>query len=974
MARNVLVGVLACVALSLISAARAENDQSEYTLDIPRQPLTPALQEFSNQTRLGHLYLPTSPEQEYIRVGPLKGRYTVKAALTELLRPAGLTFSWTNPHQVSIETPLASPVKAQNSPPARPRSKRAAQRAESPTSNKEEARFALLGQVLVTARRYHGAAGERGAAVEVLEREAIERTGASTIFELLKYISQQPYLRPENARTDGAQYAELRGLAPDTTLILINGRRAPPSAGSFTTNAFDLTTVPLSAVERVEVLLDSASAVYGADAIGGIINLVLRDDIRHPSLDLQYGAAQGGGKQRRASASAGYNSDTVKSALMVDYTELGRLQGIERELWRNQDYRRFGSIDQRSINSSPGNFTSAMGNLPGASSPFAAIPEGMQGRALTPADLLYGQRNFESMFAFLPIVPETRRASAIASTEIQLTRNLLVAGELLYVDRHVEFPFLPPIVSGLMVPGTNPFNFFKVPVLVDTLLDGMERQQQTFDSTLARGAVSLRARLGSWDWELSLLRSEDDAELSTENMLDPMRLMQALASSDPNQALNVFRSGPAGSPELLATLVAAAQLATFANDASQVTGLLSGPIFRLPGGNVIAVLGSEWRSEAVQFDAVLGSFEREIAAGFAELRIPLFSAGMQVPGMHQLSLTVAGRLDDYTDFGSIFNPQYGLIWQPYRDLSVRASFGRSFRPPSMHDLFSPRLALTTFVPDPRRNGELASVTVVTGGNRDLSATRGESFTMGVVFSPQAIEPLNLSATYWRIAMDDRVTALPLTLPLANEARFADRVIRDPPSAADAAAGLPGVLRQIDVSRLNFGRLKTSGIDVGAAYERDTPLGLLSAELTATWIDKFEIIDLPATPVIDRVNLASTSGTIAKWRAVAMIGWSRGALGASTYLRYVPAYADTLNGARNGRVIPSQTIVDLQASLDLDELARGDSLWRGVKLVAGASNLFDQQPHFAEVNGLQGYDSSQGDLKGRFWYLRLGKTF
>jgi hypothetical protein len=127
------------------------------------------------------------------------------------------------------------------------------------------------------------------------------------------------------------------------------------------------------------------------------------------------------------------------------------------------------------------------------------------------------------------------------------------------------------------------------------------------------------------------------------------------------------------------------------------------------------------------------------------------------------------------------------------------------------------------------------------------------------------------------------------------------------------------------------------------------------------------------PAADRVNIANSLGTIAKWRAIVSIDWQRGALGASAHARYVPAYSDTLSGVRNGRTLPSQTFIDLQLALDLDEVTDG-SLLRGFELAAGAWNLFDEQPHFAEVGGIQGYDNSQGDLKGRFWYLRLGKTF
>jgi hypothetical protein len=126
--------------------------------------------------------------------------------------------------------------------------------------------------------------------------------------------------------------------------------------------------------------------------------------------------------------------------------------------------------------------------------------------------------------------------------------------------------------------------------------------------------------------------------------------------------------------------------------------------------------------------------------------------------------------------------------------------------------------------------------------------------------------------------------------------------------------------------------------------------------------------------VARVNVANSLGTITKWRAITSLDWQRGPLNATAYVRYIPSYHDTLDGVRNGRTIPSQTFLDLQLSLDFGKLMGDSPLLRGVEFSAGALNVFDELPDFAEVNGVQGYDTSQGDLKGRFWYMRLGKSF
>ena len=404
--------------------------------------------------------------------------------------------------------------------------------------------------------------------------------------------------------------------------------------------------------------------------------------------------------------------------------------------------------------------------------------------------------------------------------------------------------------------------------------------------------------------------------------------MQVLANPDPSQTLDLFRPGPAASQEILDSLVLPPQVSTYATDASQVSGLANGRVLELPGGLVTATVGGEWRKESVQFDSALDSSEREVGAGFAELTIPLFGADMHVPALRELKLTAGGRLDHYSDFGQILNPQFGLQWLPYQELSLHASYSRSFRAPSMFELHLPRqVSLPLFpVADPLRGGAATAVALITGGNPELEPTRGESFTAGFVFTPQVLAPVELFATYWHVSMDNRITSLQPQLVLTNETLFPERVIRAEPTPADLAAGRPGNILQIDVSRMNFGRLATNGIDLGLRYEIESRFGQFAGNAVATWIGEFETVDVPATPAANRINIANeTVGTITKWRAVAGLDWDRGALGATMHVRYIPSYDDTRGGVRNGRRIGAQTFLDLQTAIDLGKLAAGSPL-------------------------------------------------
>jgi iron complex outermembrane receptor protein len=967
MARTLLAGALVCLALTRAQPAGAqtprpeESSRKEYSLNLEAQPLTRALEQLYGQTGVFYGYSPNSPEEEAMIVGPLRGKYTIEEALNQLLRSTGLTFIWTNSRQISI-------VRAPPAPkPRMAPQTNAPRKAPAPTQRdpaRDAASDAIIETVYTTGYAFKSLKESAGSFV-IMDREAIERSGFTTVSDLLKYLPQQPYLKADGFSSSGAQYAEFRGLGTDTTMVLVNGHRAFASAASFVVNAFDLNTIPLSAVERVELLFDSTSVRHGMDAIGGVLNIVLRDEVPRPDVQVHYGSAAGGGEQFQTSASAGFLREGVKAALIADYTTTQTLLGIERDLWANQDYRRYGSTDQRSPFSNPANVTALSGNLPGQNTPFAAV--------VGPGQFRFGEVNRESLLQYFPIVPATSRASVSANAEVEIwPTDIVASAEVMFVDRSVRFPTVSPVTAAMLLPLTSG-NPFTVPVLVNTRLDGMDRQTQNIDSTLLRGVASLRGKARAWDWETAILRSEEDARLTVENLLDQTKFLQGLAS----QSLDLFRPGPAASQEVLDSLVLPPDVDNYATDATQIVGSASGQLFELPGGLITAMLGGEWRKESVQFDAALDSFEREVGAGFVELTIPVFGADMHVPALRELKLVAGGRLDDYSDFGQIFNPQFGLRWLPYEDFSLHASYGRSFRPPSMYELYLPRQeSLPVFqVVDPRRGGAPTTVSLISGGNPELEPTRGESFTGGFVFSPQALDPVEIFANYWHLTMDERVTLLLPQLVLTNEALFPERVIRAEPTPLDLAAGVPGRVVQIDTSRMNFGRLATSGIDLGVRYQIESPFGVFTGNAVATYIDEFETIDVPATPAASRINVANqTVGTITKWRAVAGLDWDRNALSATMHVRYIPSYDDTRNGVRNGRRIGAQTFLDLQAAVDLGKLAPGSPLLRGVELATGASNLFDEQPDFAEVVGAAGYDTSQGDLKGRFWYVRLGKTF
>jgi iron complex outermembrane receptor protein len=789
------------------------------------------------------------------------------------------------------------------------------------------------------------------------------------VADFSRNLTQQPFAFNTGHLHSGAQFFQLRGLGFDTTLVLINGRRVPPSANSIYLNAVDTNNIPLTAVERIEVMSDSASAIYGADAIGGVVNIILKEKVEQPEVYLHYGEANGGGEQRRVGFSLGATADRLKSLLVLDYSELAELMGEERDLWRNQDYRRFGGRDYRVTTANPGNVYSLTGQpLPGLSSSSAAIPSGALGGKLAPADFVAtaGALNLESAFADASITPRVHRASAYGSAEYSFGANYSVFGEILAANSESTALRAPPSLSRQPVPASNPFNPFGVPVAVDYSLVGMDPISFQYDTDLVRVVGGGRGRIGQWEWEIAGMRHEEDALSTTRGGLDPLRTMAAINSADPQAALNLFSDGPAGSPALLDSLVGAPQLSDYSFSSSQLTAFIRGPLFNVGERKAELVVGTEWRRDAAAFSESGKRLreERDISSVFSEVRIPL---------LDELSLKIAARGDDYGDGEQAVNPQYGFTWRPTKDWLFRAMHGTSFRPPSLFELYTPILQPPLLIPDPLRGGEISNVTLIVGGNRDLDVVTARSFTTGFVFSPSAVPGWRLGASYWRVVMENRIIAPIYQELLKPNSPFNSLVVRDPPSGQDQERGWAGRLRSINLTRMNYGDLETSGIDLDTSLLVERPWGCLKFDLAVTWIDEYLSRDMNQVLPLDRVGMANVAGTIPEWRIVGTLGWKFGDFGLSTTTTFTPSYqdADLERGALDRR-LSSQALVDMQAWLDLK--FEGNALLDGSTLTLGARNVFDEAPEFANAGVYLGYDFSQSDLTRRFLYFRVSKRF
>lgn len=907
----------------------------------------------------------------------LVGDYTPLQALQQLMKAHGLQYQEVNPYTLYVK------ASDQQPDPKWLAEDKKAGKAETPKPPVVTLPAALNDSVVVTGSRLDYRRDEVATVANTLivfDEEKISRLGVSTVGELLKYTPQQPY-GPRSAvfTSTGSQFPEMRGLGFDTTLVLINGRRAFLSATTISLNTFDLESIPLPAVERVEVLTDSASAVYGADAVGGVVNIITKRKIDDPILELHAGSARGGSAERRAALSVGFSHGILDGSLNIDLFQRNQLLGRHRDRWNNQDFRRFGGDDFRVAFSNPGNVRSLdVTNLPGLTSRSAAIPFVAQDTELTPTDFAStaGQTNLRSEYRFESAIPAADRRSMSAFVKASLPWSLNAFADFLYLSRQATQES-PPVSRTLLVPETNFFNPFDRTVAVDYSFDGVGPVVRSFATDSSRIVLGVNGDIGAWKWETSALNVKDIGSSKTDNLIDNDILSATLSSSDPYHALNVFSAGPGGSKSLLSSLRQSRNFGSYSASGTQVTSLIQGGLLAIPAGMLRSLFGAEAiSSEAHLRESQEFRGKRWASAAFAELEIPIVNEGMSLPAIHDLRLHVAARYDSYSDFGDAFNPRVRLTWNPIKALLLHASYGTSFRPPSFLEIGLPVITYHSVpVPDPLRNGEVVPIDVTGGGNPNLAPVTATTFAAGATLNSENLEGFRLGATLWNIQLENKVQVIPYPTLVRYADAFPGRVQRNEPSAQDVAAGLPGTLAAVDIRRVNYGAITTRGIDIFGEYSRESSFGRWAINISATWVGKFTVEDVPGVPPEERVAVANPYGSIARWRAIAALEWSNAQWTLSMTTRYTSSYLDVDPFLiPNGRTLNPTPVIDFQASFDADQLSGSRHWLSGFRIVGGVQDILGTEPPFSEMTGPLGYDHSQGDLRLQFGYLRIFRKF
>ncbi|GFE85994.1 TonB-dependent receptor [Steroidobacter agaridevorans] len=865
-------------------------------------------------------------------VGPIRGRMSINDALRIFIGSDDFMIRWITDGQVEPRIfPSVMPLYEE---------KLLADMSESVCNFG----YKELGRVTVTKSRLPWGSMADTTPPTVLDRTEIENSGKDNLPDLLQQLSQSAFHRGLGYRPSGTQCAVLRGVAP--VKVLINGRPMFGSAADFFEDTcIDLNNIPLSAVERIEVSPDAVSFAHGADALGGAINLVLKKSDTQ-SADARYQGARGGAGLLHTSIVAGTSEDAWLASLVLDYSEMSSLQGDERERWRNQDFRRFGGLDYRSSFSAPPNVSS----LDGGS--LASLNSSMAAVRVSPAgsiDFAAGEQNQSSLYAWQDIVPAIRRMNVSAMAEREVGSALL-RSEFLLADRSVTHQYAPEVIPGLVLGEHHYQNPFGVPVAVQAALTGLPSPQTEVDSTLLRGVLQIDGRWSKLDYSIYALHSIEDAATTSSNWVDYGALAESLSGLTPSQ-LNVLtdRPGLGGS-----YILSPASTVRSVIGGTIFSASVRGDLFNMPGGSASAQIGSEVWREFGDYGNVTAKLHRQIVSGFGIFQLPIVEG---------VKATFGARLDDYEKLDPVTSYQYSLEWKPLHRLRLSASYSDTFAAPRMFDLHFPVQSTSTVILDPSW-GEIVPVTIVFGGNEDLRPTIGRSSTFGLAFGTPE-DAFRASIDLWSVSLQDRsAVVFPVTLLAYEDTALDGRVVRDPATADDIAAGRRGRLRTLDVRRANFGGTETRGIDASISNTFKTETARVTPRLDITYTDSFRYADIPSVrdPGRERTGVADVQGTITRWRLrgwlqIAMAEWDTNILA-----RWNSCYEDVDAAvAATGRRVCPGMIVDFNLAKEIGE---------HLKVTVGASDIFDHSPSFSEVFGTAGYDLSQDNLVGRTAFVTL----
>jgi iron complex outermembrane receptor protein len=860
--------------------------------------------------------------------------------------------------------------------------------------------------------------GETALPVTVITRAQLEQQGIQTAAEAVDRLSSNSSIGGVNfagsigATAVGFQSASLRGLGGTRTLVLMNGRRLANTA--FQGGMVDLNTIPLSAIERIEVLTDGASAIYGTDAIAGVINFILRKDYRGAEAFAYYGDSEGGGGEtQRYSGTVGWgdlSKDRFNAFVTLDYTKVQEIKASQREFSRTSYIpgAAGGVYDRTSGNSIPGNvFLPAVPGRAGTTQ-NPTYPNCLPPYSFPTANpATAGQCRFD-FASVIDILPPSENLNAFGQLRMQLApgHQAFVEGAW-QKSKSIARSSPPPISSATLLSGdpvtVSPSSPFYPHALAqrfgvdgDTLevfWRGLELGPRTDENEIEQSRVvaGLEGQLGTWDYSTAINWATSKAtDTWTAGWSRGSVLLPILNSG----RVDLFGLNSGAALDELRTALIHEPVVTAKGETTEVDFRASNEVMKLPAGPLALAVGGLFRREKYEFisaqvvrDAdvpglggsisTVPSTSRNIWAAYAEGNIPI---------ARTLEANIAVRFDDYGDVGNTTNPKFSLRWSPTKNILARASYGTGFRAPTMPELNTPAFFGATggTYDDPVRCPSTGSprdcntqFTTKLGGNLDLKPEESKNLTAGLVLEPAT--GLTFSADYFKIKIDN-VIGIPAEEPIFSDipgSEAAGLVVRYAPGSSGCPVATPGLPCPVNYgiqTLVNLTELKTEGIDFGVNYRfPTTPWGRFSLSFLGTYLMKWDqkntgqdtqhLAGRYGGGVAATVIGSGATGGFPRWKHNATLTYSQGPWEVTLNQLFVGHYTDS----DEERTVGTYSVWNLNTA------------WSGIKnltLTLGVRNVMDRDPPFSrQEQAFQvGYDPALADPMGRFFYGSIRYRF
>lgn len=864
----------------------------------------------------------------------------------------------------------------------------------------------VVEKVEVTGSNIKRSQTEGATPITVITREDIVRSGATSLNDVLQNVSSSGLGSFSETNTNlssggGSAGVSLRGLGASYTLVLVDGRRVAPSAfggatgvASFT----DVNSIPLAAIERVEVLRGSASAIYGADAVGGVINIILRRDFKGGEVTVFGGQTQrGDGREIRGSGAYGYG-DIAKDKFNVmasfDYYKRERIQSTSRKYGESADGTLLSAdlgVDTRSLTGSPGTFRVLGAN--GVYGPFRAMPNcpAIDKSPVTPG----ATENQYCLFNFLKfwdLVPPSERMGGVVKMNYEISPTLSAYARAVANQNSTLFNVAPtPLPSGTILataPGNSLGQTYQYQYRITAGGPRVNDQQVDFNSFV----VGLQGQVGKFDWTAAFNSSATKQRNNGSGYANTALIAAASASG-------VLRPYEFASNPALEAAAARAISASYTRigkaKSDGIDAKISGDIMTLPAGPLSFAAGLEVRRESITdrcitpectsgpggtslitgANSTAAAGKRDINAQFVELRAAVLTG---------LDVSVAARRDAYegesspdangivrTGKSSKVVPQFSLEFRPSKTLLLRGVIGEGFKAPTLFEAYqatSESFNSGTTYRDQRRypvtlaREDSGSVQIrnFRGGQPALVPETSKNFGLGFVFEP--VTDLSIALDTWGIELNNTIGLPSVSRLLAREAanRGDPLVVRGPATSADTALGIPGSIQYLTLTYSNLGQTKIQGSDLDIEYKyRTAEYGKFGVRSVLSYIYSYKQAPEPGVPMVEYIGTYE----LPRFRMSATLNWSRGPWEAQWQARYTGKHAQELQNTDADKVAPEM----------YHDLAINYTGFKNLTLNAGVRNIFDKQPSFANGDS-QNYSYIFGDPRGRGYWISANYKF